>query len=123
MSEHCGCNESYVGGGVVHVGSEACRYPALKSDRDAIPTAVRVMLEGKPGAANNAVHEDYRDLAAVLDPFVRDHEAALEAIRRLRDFVRDHGSGQEALTLLQATDKWEDGAGWKLAETRQYEVN
>jgi hypothetical protein len=34
---------------------------------DEVMTAVRIMLEGKAGAAQNAVREDYPELAEIVD--------------------------------------------------------
>ena len=62
----------------------------LAEHEASVATAMRILLEGQPGAAQNAVREDYPWMAALLDAYVQQRvdEAVREAMCLRCDICR-----------------------------------
>ena len=103
-SEGCGCRIPYSPGDVggdsyKTVDAVNCRYPAAAEkarELAAMQIALRIMLDGSPGAALNAVREDYPEWAERVDRLAekaRKYDAGVEAIKkRWAQIYNDHAN-------------------------------
>lgn len=77
----------------------------LRNHEETAATAMRIMIEGRPGAAQNAVREDYPQMAAAFDAYVQ--ERVDRERREVSDWI-DVYAKSEGLTITLETKTTEE---------------